>query len=222
MSLSGEGMNKKEILVVAGGRIKPLFLQNIIDERKRYIIGVDKGLEILDRLGVEANLAVGDFDSVSFDIKQKYLNRENTVLLNAEKDYSDTHIAILEALKQKPDTIIIAGATGGRIDHMLANISLLGICEAENVFAYIIDEYNKIRITNKPVSIKKTSCYGKYISLIPYTDKVTGVNLSGFKYKLTDATLVRDETIGISNEIEREEGFITFKSGRLIVIESKD
>lgn len=222
MSLSGEGMNKKEILVVAGGQIKPLFLQNIIGERKRYIIGVDKGLEILDRLGFEANLAVGDFDSVPPDIKQKYQSRENTVSLNAKKDYSDTHIAILEALKQKPDTIIIVGATGGRIDHMLANISLLGICEAENVPAYIIDENNKIRITNKPISIKKTSRYGKYISLIPYTDKVTGVNLSGFKYKLTDATLVRDETIGISNEIEREEGFITFKSGRLIVIESKD
>lgn len=222
MSLSGEGMNKKEILVVAGGQINPLFLQNIIDERKRYIVGVDKGLEILDRLGVEVNLAVGDFDSAPPDIKQKYQNRENTVSLNAEKDYSDTHMAILEALKQKPDTIIIVGATGGRIDHMLANISLLGICEAENVPAYIIDENNKIRITNKPISIKKTSRYGKYISLIPYTDKVTGVNLSGFKYKLTDATLVRDETIGISNEIEREEGFITFKSGRLIVIESKD
>lgn len=222
MSLSGEGMNKKEILVVAGGQIKPLFLQNIIDEKKRYIIGVDKGLEVLDRLNVEADLAVGDFDSVPPDVGQKYINRENTVSLNAEKDYSDTHIAILEALKQKPDTIIIAGATGGRIDHMLANISILGICEAENVPAYIIDENNKIRITNKPISIKKTSRYGKYISLIPYTDKVTGVNLSGFKYKLTDATLVRDETIGISNEIEREEGFITFKSGRLIVIESKD
>lgn len=222
MSLSGEGMNKKEILVVAGGQINPLFLQNIIDERKRYIVGVDKGLEILDRLGVEVNLAVGDFDSAPPGVKQKYQNRENTVSLNAEKDYSDTHMAILEALKQKPDTIIIVGATGGRIDHMLANISLLGICEAENVPAYIIDENNKIRITNKPISIKKTSRYGKYISLIPYTDKVTGVNLSGFKYKLTDATLVRDETIGISNEIEREEGFITFKSGRLIVIESKD
>lgn len=211
----------REILVVAGGYADLDFLRCVISEKERYIIGVDRGLESLDALGVKADLAVGDFDSAPQHIKDIY-DEGYSIKLNPQKDYTDTHVAVMEALKRKPEVIILVGATGGRLDHMLANISLLSICTKKNVQAFMLDEKNKIRIIDRPVSIKKTCQYGAYVSLIPFTDKVTGITLNGFKYKLTDKTLVRNETIGISNEIEREEGFITFESGELMVIESKD
>lgn len=211
----------REILVVAGGYADLDFLRCVIDEKERYIIGVDRGLESLDALGVKADLAVGDFDSVPQHIKDIY-DEGHIIKLNPQKDYTDTHVAVKEALKRKPETVILVGATGGRLDHMLANINLLSICTKENVQAFMLDKKNKIRIIDRPVSIKKTCQYGVYVSLVPFTDKVTGITLNGFKYKLTDKTLVRNETIGISNEIEREEGFITFESGELMVIESKD
>lgn len=211
----------REILVVAGGYTDLDFLRCVISEKERYIIGVDRGLESLDTLGVKADLAVGDFDSAQQHIKDIY-DEGYSIKLNPQKDYTDTHVAVMEALKRKPEVIILVGATGGRLDHMLANISLLSICTKKNVQAFMLDEKNKIRIIDRPVSIKKTCQYGAYVSLIPFTDKVTGITLNGFKYKLTDKTLVRNETIGISNEIEREEGFITFESGELMVIESKD
>lgn len=211
----------REILVVAGGYTDLDFLRCVISEKERYIIGVDRGLESLDTLGVKADLAVGDFDSARQHIKDIY-DEGYIIKLNPQKDYTDTHVAVMEALKRKPEVIILVGTTGGRLDHMLANISLLSICTKKNVQAFMLDEKNKIRIIDRPVSIKKTCQYGAYVSLIPFTDKVTGITLNGFKYKLTDKTLVRNETIGISNEIEREEGFITFESGELMVIESKD
>lgn len=211
----------REILVVAGGYTDLDFLRCVISEKERYIIGVDRGLESLDALGVKADLAVGDFDSVPQHIKDIY-DEGHIIKLNLQKDYTDTHVAVMEALKRKPEVIILVGATGGRLDHMLANINLLSICTKENVQAFMLDPKNRIRIIDRPVSIKKTCQYGVYVSLIPFTDKVTGITLNGFKYKLTDKTLVRNETIGISNEIEREEGFITFESGELMVIESKD
>lgn len=211
----------REILVVSGGYADLDFLRCIIDEKERYIIGVDRGLEGLDVLGVKADLAVGDFDSAPQHIKNIY-EKGHIIKLNREKDYTDTHVAVIEALKRKPEAVILVGATGGRLDHMLANINLLSICTKEKVQAFMLDTKNKIRIIDRPVSIKKTCQYGAYVSLIPYTDKVTGITLKGFKYKLSDKTLVRNETIGISNEIEREEGFITLESGELMVIESKD
>lgn len=211
----------REILVVSGGYADHDFLRCIIEEKKRYIIGVDRGLESLDILGVKADLAVGDFDSAPQHIKALY-DEGHILKLNQEKDYTDTHAAVTEALKRKPKAVILVGAGGGRLDHMLANINLLSICTREHVQAFMLDEKNKIRIIDRPLSIKKTCQYGAYVSLIPFTDKVTGITLKGFKYKLTDKTLVRNETIGISNEIEREEGFITFESGELMVIESKD
>ena len=211
----------REILVVSGGCVNLDFLQCVIDEKERYIIGVDRGLESLDTLGIKADLAVGDFDSAPQHIKGIY-GENHIIKLNPQKDYTDTHVAVMEALKKKPEAVLLVGATGGRLDHMLANINLLSICTKENVQAFMLDTKNKIRIIDRPVSIKKTCQYGAYVSLIPFTDKVTGITLNGFKYKLTDKTLVRNETIGISNEIEREEGFITLESGELMVIESKD
>ncbi|MBD5096925.1 MAG: thiamine diphosphokinase [Lachnospiraceae bacterium] len=211
----------REILVVSGGCVNLDFLQCVIDEKERYIIGVDRGLESLDTLGIKADLAVGDFDSAPQHIKGIY-DENHIIKLNPQKDYTDTHVAVMEALKKKPEAVLLVGATGGRLDHMLANINLLSICTKENVQAFMLDTKNKIRIIDRPVSIKKTCQYGAYVSLIPFTDKVTGITLNGFKYKLTDKTLVRNETIGISNEIEREEGFITLESGELMVIESKD
>lgn len=211
----------REILVVSGGYTDLDFLRGVIDEKERYIIGVDRGLERLDTLGVKADLAVGDFDSAPQHIKNIY-DEGHIIKLNQKKDYTDTHVAVMEALKKKPEAVILVGATGGRLDHMLANMSLLSICTRKNVQAFMLDTKNKIRIIDRPVSIKKTCQYGAYVSLIPFTDQVTGVTLNGFKYKLTDKTLVRNETIGISNEIEREEGFITLVSGELMVIESKD
>ena len=211
----------REILVVSGGSADLAFLRCVIAEKERYIIGVDRGLEGLDALGVKADLAVGDFDSAPQHIKDIY-DEGHIIKLNPQKDYTDTHVAVNEALKRKPEAVIFVGATGGRLDHMLANINLLSICTKENVQAFMLDPQNRIRIIDRPVSIKKTCQYGVYVSLIPFTDKVTGITLNGFKYKLTDKTLVRNETIGISNEIEREEGFITLESGELMVIESKD
>ena len=42
-----------------------------------------------------------------------------------EKDQTDLEIAINWALEQKPALIRIFGATGGRLDHGLANIQML-------------------------------------------------------------------------------------------------
>ena len=42
-----------------------------------------------------------------------------------EKDETDMEHALNWAIEQKPEKIRIFGATGGRIDHMFANIQLL-------------------------------------------------------------------------------------------------
>ena len=82
----------REILVVSGGYADLDFLRCIIDEKERYIIGVDRGLEGLDTLGVKADLAVGDFDSAPQHIKNIY-EKDHIIKLNREKDYTDTHVA---------------------------------------------------------------------------------------------------------------------------------
>ena len=58
----------------------------------------------------------------------------------------------------------------------------------------------------------------------PYTEEVTGITLTGFKYTLKDKTIYRGEEVGlcISNEIAEETATITLEDGVLICIESRD
>ena len=216
-------MSKENVIMVVGGETCD---ETIINTIKRnpgcYIIGVDKGAEVIDRLSIDADMVIGDFDSADSFIRDKYEGKSNAIFLNPIKDATDTHMAVLEAIKLKPNSITILGATGGRLDHMMGNFALLKICVDKGVSATIIDEHNKITMIDKQMKISKQEQYGKYVSLIPFSDVVTGVSLTGFAYGLSNATMIKADTIGISNEIREEEGFISIKTGYLMVMETKD
>lgn len=215
--------NNRNVIIVAGGVVcKNLVLDTIQSTNNPYLIGVDRGAEILDEYGVATDLVIGDFDSAKALVKVKYQNKPNAIFLNPVKDATDTHMAVLEAIKLNPDSVTILGATGGRLDHMMGNFALLKLLVDEGISASIIDQHNKITMIDKQMKIDKDKQYGKYVSLIPFTDEVTGITLAGFLYGLSDATMIKADTIGISNEIREEEGFISIKTGYRMVMETKD
>ena len=76
-------------LIVSGGNIDILFLEDILKEKDDYIIAVDKGIEALHELNIKPNYIVGDFDSVNKKIIDIYRN-ENIPIQehNTEKDYT--------------------------------------------------------------------------------------------------------------------------------------
>ena len=173
------------------------------------------------------------------DLLEK-LNREGKRVLTypARKDFSDSEAAVREAVRiimdarQKADSIqettdvydeiYLLGATGGRLDHFLANLAVLMIPTGLGIRAWILDEKNRITLLREGCSLEKKYTFGKYVSLIPYTDEVTGVALKGFRYLLNGHTFTRDNTLGLSNEIEDEIAEISFESGILIMILSMD
>lgn len=216
-------MSEKNIIIIAGGNTCDKLITDTIENTETpYVIGVDKGAQVLDRLGVVADMVIGDFDSADAMIKEKYQGKANAIFLNPIKDATDTHMAVLEAIKLAPNTITILGATGGRLDHMMGNFALLKLCLDKGVKATILDEHNKITMIDKQMRINRKDQYGKYVSLIPFSDEVTGITLTGFSYGLSDATIIKADTIGISNEIKEEDGHISLKTGYLMVMETKD
>ena len=173
------------------------------------------------------------------DLLEK-LSREGKRVLTypARKDFSDSEAAVREAVRiildarQKADGIsettdvsdevYLLGATGGRLDHFLANIALLMIPTQFGIKAWIVNEKNEITLLREGCSLEKKHTFGKYVSLIPFTEEVTGVVLKGFRYPLYGYTLTRDNTLGLSNEIEDERAEIAFEKGALIMVLSMD
>ena len=212
-----------ETLIVSGGDINIEYLKQYIPKYQN-IIAVDKGLETLYKLKIMPNHVVGDFDSINQDILKLYQKNPKIIFhkLNVKKDNTDTDIALNLAINLNSSKIVIVGALGKRMDHTLANIHILKEALNKKIQCYLLDEYNKIYLTQNNLTLYKNKTYGKYISLIPMTTTVEGLTLIGFKYCLKDAILSIGKSLGISNEIEEEVANIKFKKGILIVIESRD
>lgn len=211
-------------LIVSGGNVEDkLFKEINLNNQFNYIIASDRGLEVLDKFNIKPNYIIGDFDSIDKKILEKYVNNEDIVIkrLNPEKDYTDTHMAIKLATELDSNEISIIGAIGTRIDHTIANIHVLKETLDKNIECRVIDSRNEIQLINKKTVLKADKNY-KYISLIPLTTKVEGINLKGFKYQLSNATLEIGHSLGVSNEQLEDYAEIDLKEGILILIKSKD
>lgn len=209
-------------LVVTGGTVSDdVFEAVLLEYSFQKIIAADKGLEACHRKGIIPDVLIGDFDSADIQIVKEYREKCEFIELPVHKDHTDTHVALLYAIQNGCDLIVILGATGTRLDHTWANIGLLKLCMDHHIKAYAIDSHNRISIAGETVILEKNSNY-PYVSLIPYTEQVTGITLSGFEYAGENITLKMGESLGISNSIVEREGIIQFNSGNLLIIESHD
>jgi thiamine pyrophosphokinase len=214
-----------KFLIVSGGSLNKEFVTKVVGQgRYDRILAADSGMNALYAAAVTPDIIIGDFDSADKKILAFFQqNKEiDFCTLNPEKDDTDTEFAIRESIRRGADSITIIGGTGTRLDHVLGNISLLGIGLEEGVRMELLDAHNRICMIDHSVTLKKKEQYGNYLSLIPYNGKVTGVTLKGLKYPLHDYTMGGFNSLGISNEIVDDEASIELTSGQLLVIESRD
>lgn len=209
-------------LIINGGNINYDFASVYIKNTKfDKVIAVDGGLIFADKMNIIPDYIIGDFDTVQSSLLDKYNTQSKIIKYNPIKDNTDSEIAINYACDINSTEIVIIGATGKRMDHTLANIEILVTPLRKGIEAYIIDEYNKIYLIDNLKTISKSEQYGKYVSLIPLS-KVEGLTLKGFKYPLDNYTYDIGISIGISNELEAENGIVKLSDGILIAIESRD
>lgn len=215
----------KACLIITGGTIDLKFAGSYIaGEKFDRIIAVDGGLEAARSLKLEPDIIVGDFDTAKPELVAYYRRKEHIIweVHQPEKDDTDTELAIKRALACGCGRIVILGATGGRLDHMLGNIHLLYPCLQKGVHAAIVDPQNRLYMIDGEYHFPAKKMWGKYISFLPLTQEVKGITLKGFKYPLTGRDIEIGTSLCISNELIEEEGVITFEDGVLIVVESHD
>lgn len=213
-----------KILIVTGGKINDDFALAFLENNNfDYIIAADRGMEFLQRAGINPNYLVGDFDSISEEILAKAVS-DKIIRYNSEKDFTDTEAAMKLAIELAADEIVLLGATGTRIDHMMANINTLYLALEKGVPAYMLDENNRIRLINSTFTVEKSIVYNNTISFIPYSDVVEGVSLTGFYYPLENKTLSKflEPSLGVSNKLIGDKGEIKITNGILIMIEARD
>jgi thiamine pyrophosphokinase len=208
----------KAIIVTAGN----FSLEALSGRKYDLLIGVDGGCDYLAQYHYIPDVIIGDFDSIDKEVMTLFLEKKVKVLkYKAEKDMTDTHIAIEYAIKEGADELLLLGATGTRLDHTLANIFLLERY-SKVVGCKMIDHNNEITFISNGESVELTQKHYQYVSLLPISNQVCGVVTKGLKYSLKGATLKRSDSFGISNELVQDTGSVQIEEGVLAIIQSKD
>ena len=200
--------------IICGGGITDY--NYIADQIKEddIIICADSGYDHAVKMQIKVDLLVGDFDSIS-EIPTEVKN----IQYPTRKDQTDVEIALDHARNMGFSEFLLLGATGSRIDHTLTNIMILKDCMSRGEHSTIVDEHNKIMITDSRISIHETK--GDIISLIPITD-CFGVTTKDLEYSLQKATLYMGKGLSVSNIMLKDSAHIEVEEGILLVVVAKD
>ena len=212
-----ESSDHVKAFVYIGGSIEPSMIQRF-PKKKDITIAADSGYLNAVRLGVKPDYAVGDFDSFS---EKKIPDDVEKITVPAEKDFTDTMLAVDLAVEKGAREIIIIGGLDGRLDHTLSNMAILEALAERNIYSSIEDGKNRVRFIKGTSTLVPRSRY-KYLSLIAADEKVKGVSAEGCKYPLSNATLKKNRQYAVSNEIDGNVALISVKKGGLFIIESSD
>lgn len=207
--------------ILIGGEADKSALDCAIPENA-LLIAADSGYDNAKALGYaeRCDFVVGDFDSTK---TKAFCSRAKIVRVPAEKDETDTQLAINTALENGADEIYIIGGLSGRLDHTLSNLYLLEALTNCGISSCICDGKNRVRYLKERSSLLIPKSEYKYFGLILCGEKAKGVTIDGAKYPLKNATLERNNpSFAISNEVLGNFAMVSVKKGGLFVIESKE
>ncbi|BDH61098.1 thiamine pyrophosphokinase [Lysinibacillus sp. PLM2] len=214
------------VIICSGGPKSDIpSLDTYLMRDKVYFIGADKGSIYLLEQGIQPNEIVGDFDSLT---NEQWLNVSSIVKkitkVQAEKDETDTDLALEKALEYHPTEIILTGVTGGRLDHFEAAIRSVYRLQSTNLHIQIkiLNISNEIRFLFPGKHILTKSDQYRYLSFFAYEQDVKDVCLSGVKYETTNQVIELGSSRFTSNELNCEFGYISFSSGICLMIRSSD
>lgn len=180
-----------------------------------YLICADGGARHAECAGVTPDLVIGDFDTLSPEEMESLAGQGiELVRLPRDKDYSDTHLALLKALELGYKKITMLACLGGRADHALANIMLLALPAARDIDLRIMDEQQEVFLIHRRRSVKGKA--GDTLSLLPLSEKVTGIKTEGLLYQVPHGMFQMGIPNGISNSMLAPEVSIEVEEGLLV------
>lgn len=218
----------RDVIIISGGRIQRDFALDFLKKIKKEdttLIAADRGLEFFEETGLTPDIVVGDFDSLSEKGKKflESLTDTEIIRLKPEKDDTDTQSASNYAMDHGAKKIAIFGATGNRIDHLMANFGLLLHAKNRGTEMILVDQWNYMRLIESGTVLEKEKQFGKYVSFFSMEGDITGLTLTGFKYPLDKYHLrVSDSGLTVSNEIASEKAMVEFDSGTLLMLMTRD
>lgn len=177
--------------------------------------GVDHGAICCMHQQIKMKKAIGDFDSITFDELEELKKNTKVIQLPTHKDETDSEAAILIAMEDGYDEIILFGGLGGRIDHEMVNLHLMLYRDYPLT---LMDENNTVKVLSKGTyEVEKTH---RYLSFLPLEESC--ITEEGVAYPLDKRKLSLQDIYTTSNEIVNEKARIIIHYGKVLMMQCND
>lgn len=205
----------------AAGIVDPSSHQRLLatlSDADRTIVA-DGGLAHAVVLGRTVDALVGDLDSADPGQVAEVVKAGTDVeRYPIAKDETDLELAMLRALESAPCRVTMVGLFGGRLDHELANLSLIAQRRWFDAGLRIVAEGGDRTVHFVHDEVELRESVGTTISVLPWLGSASGVTERGMRWDLTDATLDAGTSQGMSNVADAETQQISVEEGVLLVI----
>jgi thiamine pyrophosphokinase len=175
------------------------------------IVAADGGANVALRSGLRPDVIIGDMDSILPGTRKKFSH--SRVVHVRRQDNTDLEKALDFISACGPAEVAIAGATGGRLDFTLGNLSVFWNYTRALDITFVGDGWRAF-----PVGRRRTvkAPRGSTVSLIPF-GSCAGVSLRGLRYPLKEASMRAGE-IGVSNVVRTSPFNVAVRRGRMLLV----
>ena len=183
-----------------------------------HVIAADSGYAHAIAMGFVPHELVGDMDSITaVDLSDA---RDSKVLISqypANKDLTDTEIAIASAIAHRSTHITVVSGGGDRFDHVLGMVHSLASC-ARTVTTTLLIGTARVSYATHNQEFKFETQTGDIVSLIPLGGDAT-ITTTGLQWELDNDALQPFASRGVSNIATGDSVTINVTHGSLAIIE---
>lgn len=181
------------------------------------VVAADSGADHALAFGLHVDVAIGDFDSISPGALAAVEQAGGRIERHpAAKDATDLELALDAATALGPRRILVVGGTGGRLDHLLGELLLLGAEAYAGVELDALLGPSMIHVVRHERSFVGHA--GELISLLALHGPAVGVVTEGLAYPLRGETLAPGSSRGISNAFDAAEASVALESGVVLAV----
>ncbi len=182
------------------------------------IIAADGGARHAWTLGLQPQIVIGDFDSLTeAELNTLIASGAEIRRHPVHKDETDLELALLAAAEQGCDLIRVIGGVGDRLDQTLGNVYLLALPALRGRDVRLVSGEQTTWLAY-PGDLPICGGAGDTLSLLPIGGDVRGISTEALQYPLHNETLRFGPARGMSNVLLSDAARVRFEQGILLLI----
>lgn len=200
-----------QALILANGGPPTKRLLKLLLKNAALFVCADGGVNTAARYGLKPNAVVGDMDSARATSLKKF--RSAAIHKMVDDSSTDLEKSLSWVIQEGYRHIVVLGATGGRLDHFVGNLSTLVKMSMHATVQFIDDSGEWVFVDRfKNLSLP----VGVTVSLIPLS-RCDGIVTKGLKWNLNFEALELGVRDGTCNLVIESPVHISVAKGNLVL-----